>query len=75
MSESGFAREAGRHPGAGNSPRPLNHARGRHDSLAQAIEQNECPLLAPREKKRWELQVHIQQNLPQDALGRNRMTL
>jgi hypothetical protein len=61
--------------GRGQFTAALEPCTGRHDSLAQAIEQNECSLLAPREKKRWELQVHIQQNLPQDALGENRMTL
>ena len=46
--------------GRGHFTAALEPCTGRHDSLAQAIEQNECSLLAPREKKRWELRVHIQ---------------
>jgi len=46
--------------GRGHFTAALEPCTGRHDSLAQAVEQNECSLLAAREKKRWELQLRIQ---------------
>jgi hypothetical protein len=48
----------------------LEPCTSRFDSLAEAISQQECELLAPRETKNWELRIEVKQGLQKEFTSR-----
>jgi galactose mutarotase-like enzyme len=56
---------------AGHFTVALEPCTSRFDSVAEAIRKRECELLAPREKKYWELRMEVKQGPPVETISRD----